>query len=121
MSERYTKRRSRSRARNSQVLSRFLAGTTRVVSPLKSITSATACESQSLSFCATAFFPASFDSTLYDSGSGGRLFIPVQCAFFPEVNVPDEQNDNVEQHLHKAKNFQILVDQRPWVEKDRLD
>src|SRR5580658_170137 len=52
---------------------------------------------------------------------GRRLAIPVERALLPEEYVACQQNYNVEHHLHKTKQLQVVVDQRPGIEKDRLD
>src|SRR6202050_3435356 len=47
--------------------------------------------------------------------------IPVERALLPEKYVTGQQNHNVEQHLHKAEHWQIMIDQRPRIQKDRFD
>src|ERR1039458_9506454 len=104
MSERNEKPREASVARYSAARSRCSCGTTMVVSPLNSITSATAFASQSLSFCTTGFLPSSCESTMHPIPDG-RLVVPVERALFPEENITNQQNHNVEQHLNKAKDL----------------
>lgn len=47
--------------------------------------------------------------------------MPVERALFPEKNVTDEQDSNVEQHLDETKYFQVAINQRPWIQKDCFD
>src|ERR1700691_6118759 len=119
-SERNVNRREGSDARNFAARTKCCWGTTTVVSPRNSITSATACLSQSLSFCTAAFLPISCDSTM-DPIPDGRLAVPVERALLPEENITNQQDDNVEQHLHKAKHIQLVVNKRPRIQKDRFD
>jgi len=52
---------------------------------------------------------------------GGRLMSPVERALLPEEYVTSQQNYNVKQHLYKAEDLQISVNQRPRVKKNCLD
>src|SRR5205814_940263 len=54
-------------------------------------------------------------------------FNPVERALFPEINVPDQQDGNIDQHLYEAidaktvRNLEhILIDVSPWVQEDGL-
>jgi hypothetical protein len=47
--------------------------------------------------------------------------LPVERTLFPEKNITHEQNSNVEQHLDEPKYFQVAINQRPWIQKDRFD
>ena len=49
------------------------------------------------------------------------LFVPVQRAFFPEIQVTDQQDGNVDHHLHKAVPPQTAKDVGPGVQEDGFD
>ena len=51
----------------------------------------------------------------------GRQRLQSSAPFFQRINITDQQNHNVEQHLHKAKHFQVAVNERPRVKKNGLD
>src|SRR5277367_3882551 len=121
MSERKEKRRDGSVERYSEMRKRCSRGTTTVISPRNSRTSATAEAFHSLSLCTTGCLSVSCGSTMSSVPEGGRLMSPVERALLPEEYVTGQQNYNVKQHLHKAEDFQIGVDQRPGVKKNCLD
>src|SRR5271155_3260421 len=121
MSERKEKRRDGSVERYSEMRKRCSRGTTTVISPRNSRTSATAEAFHSLSLCTTGCLSVSCGSTMSSVPEGGRLVSPVERALLPEEYVTGQQNYNVKQHLHKAEDFQVAVDQRPRVEEDCLD
>src|SRR5271155_3272114 len=121
MSERKEKRRDGSVERYSEMRKRCSRGTTTVTSPRNSSTSATAEAFHSLSLCTTGCLSVSCGSTMSSVPEGGRLVSPVERALLPEEYVTGQQNYNVKQHLYKAEDFQIAVDQRPGVKKNCLD
>src|SRR5271163_1296453 len=121
MSERNEKRSEGSVARYSAMRKRCSRGTTTVNSPRNSSTSATAEAFHSLSLCTTGCLSVSCGSTMSSVPEGGRLMSPVERALLPEEYVTGQQNYNVKQHLYKAEDFQVGVDQRPRVEKNCLD
>src|SRR5271170_6858103 len=121
MSERNEKRRDGSVARYSATRSRCSRGTTTVISPRNSSTSATAGALHSLSLWTTGCLSISWGSIMSLASEGGRLMSPVERALLPEEYVTGQQNYNVKQHLHKAEDFQIAVDQRPGVKKNCLN
>src|ERR1700682_2492852 len=51
----------------------------------------------------------------------GLLFIPVERAFFPEIDVSHEQDRYIKQHFEKAEPAQLAKNVRPWIKKDCLD
>src|SRR5271163_4095820 len=121
MSERKEKRSEGSVARYSAVRKRYSRGTTTVISPRNSRTSAIALAFHSLSLCTTGCLSVSCGSTMGSVPEGGRLVSPVERALLPEEYVTGQQNYNVKQHLYKAEDLQIAVNQRPGVKKNRLD
>src|SRR5580704_2868094 len=121
MSERNEKRSEGSAARNSAMRNRCSRGTTTVISPRNSSTSATAEAFHSRSLCTTGCLSVSCGSTMSSVPEGGRLMSPVERALLPEEYVTGQQNYNVKQHLHKAEDFEIGVDQRPGVKKNCLN
>src|ERR1700756_1784958 len=57
-----------------------------------------------------------------------RLLAPVERALFPEINVPDQQDGNVEEHLHVAIHAKgvrylehVAVNIRPGIQKNGLN
>src|SRR5271154_3209563 len=121
MSERKEKRREGSVARYSAVRKRCSRGTTTVISPRNSSTSATAEAFHSLSLCTTGYLSVSCGSTMGSVPEGGRLVSPVERALLPEEYVTGQQNYNVKQHLYKAEDFKVAVDQRPRIKENRFD
>src|SRR6202453_3057807 len=121
MSERKEKRRDGSVARYSEMRKRCSRGTTTVISPRNSSTSATAEAFHSLSLCTTGCLSVSCGSTMSSVPEGGRLMSPVERALLPEEYVTGQQNYNVKQHLYKAEDFQIGINQRPGVKENCLD
>src|SRR5580698_164233 len=121
ISERKEKRRDGSDARYSAARKRCSRGTTTVISPRNSSTSATAEAFHSLSFWTTGCLSVSCGSTMSSVPEGGGLMSPVERALLPEEYVTGQQNYNVKQHLHKAEDFQVAVYQRPGVKENRLD
>src|SRR5271169_4607609 len=121
MSERNEKRREGSVARYSAARKRCSRGTTTVISPRNSSTSATAEAFHSLSLCTTGCLSVSCGSTMSSVPEGGRLVTPVQRALLPEEYVTGQQNYNVKQHLHKAEDLQIAINQCPWIKKNCFD
>src|ERR1700729_2339042 len=120
ISERNVNRNPGSLSRKSQTRRKFSRPTTIVVSPRKSITSATAEASHSVSLRVNESFSRFCASTMV-STPANALAILVERAFFPEVNVASQQNYNVEQHLDKPEQPQIMVHERPRIKKNRLD
>jgi len=49
------------------------------------------------------------------------LFVPVQRALFPEIEVTDKQNRDVYHHFHEAVQTEIPEDEGPWIKKNRFD
>src|SRR5580658_4216762 len=121
MSERKEKRSEGSVARYSAVRKRCSRGTTTVNSPRNSSTSATAFAFHSLSLWTTGCLSVSCGSTMSSVPEGGRLMSPVERALLPEEYVTGQQNYNVKQHLYKAEDFQVAVNQCPGVKKNRFD
>src|SRR5580658_4794174 len=121
MSERKEKRSEGSVARYSAVRKRCSRGTTTVNSPRNSSTSATAFAFHSLSLWTTGCLSVSCGSTMSSVPEGARSMRPVERALLPEEYVTGQQNYNVKQHLHKAEDFQVRVDQRPGIKKNCLD
>src|ERR1700690_1314378 len=120
MSERNENCSEGSVARYSATLGRCSRPITIVVSPLDSITSATDGASHSWSLRTGDILALSCDCTMSPIPDGPSL-IPIERALFPEEDVTNQQNSNVEQHLHKAEHFKLVVHQRPWVQEDGLD
>src|ERR1700689_3898372 len=118
MSERNEKRKEGSVARNSATCKRCSRGTTTVISPRNSSTSATAEAFHSLSLCTTGCLSVSCGSTMSSVPEGGRLVSPVERALLPEEYVTIQQNYNVKQHLYKAEDFQNGINRRPGPKKN---
>src|SRR5204863_9927576 len=49
------------------------------------------------------------------------LFVPVQRALLPEIEVTDKQNRNIYHHVHEAVQTEIPEDEGPWIKKNRFD
>src|SRR5271154_4383699 len=118
MSDKNEKRSEGSVARYSAMRKRCSRGTTTVISPRNSSTSATAEAFHSRSLCTTGCLSVSCGSTMSSVPEGGRLMSPVERALLPEEYVTGQQNYNVKQHLHKAEDSQVRVDQRPGVKEN---
>ena len=47
--------------------------------------------------------------------------MPVERALLPEIKVTDQEDGDIEEHLHKAKPLQFTKNESPGVEEDGLD
>src|SRR6185437_15033198 len=50
----------------------------------------------------------------------GRL-LPLQRALFPQINVADHQDSNVQQHLDKTEHIQLLENDGPGIKENGFD
>src|ERR1700690_1841741 len=112
MSERKENFREGSVDKYSATFDRCSRAITIVVSPLDSITSATARASHSWSLRTGDILSISCGCTISPIPDG-RSAIPIERALLPEEDITDQENHNVEQHLHKTEHLEVMVNERP--------